>query len=153
MSADTGRKTQDLVGNWAQFETNAALLHELHHVRVLCEREAMPDALRLEKQGIDQIAVRISSHIQGLTAVKQEGDFQFSSFAVLLELEKLGDKVLDGSALGFFANKIETYYIVSNRDSHHGLHAPYLLTCDPFWPDLLELEAFSESSLDLLRWK
>jgi hypothetical protein len=116
MSADTGRKTQDLVGDWAQFEANTALLHELHDVWVLCERETMPDALRLEKQGVDQIAVRISSHIQGLAAVKQEGDFQFSSLAVLLELEKLGDKVLDGPSLGLFADEIETYYIVSNLD-------------------------------------
>lgn len=124
MPADTGCKAQDLVGDGAQFETDAALLHELHHVWVLCEREAMPDTLRLEKQGIDQVAVCIRSHIQGLTAMKQERDFYFSSLAVLLELEELGDKVLDGPSLGLFADKIETYYIVSTLDSRNGRHVP-----------------------------
>jgi hypothetical protein len=44
--------------------------------------------------------------------VKEKWNFNAVSVAILLELQKLGDEVLDGAPFGLFTNKVETYTVV-----------------------------------------
>lgn len=81
----------------------------LHNVWVFRKSEPVSDTFRVEEKGIDEVVVCISAHVKSLSTVEEKWNLKVFRSAFALELEKLGDKVLDWSPPALFANKIEAY--------------------------------------------
>ena len=107
------RKPQNFVGNRTQLQADALGLHVLHDVRVLCQGEAVPDALRAQQKSVNQVTIRVGAHVQRLATVKQERNIEFLLGTFLLEVEQFGDVRLDRVAFCLFPDQVKTYSTLS----------------------------------------
>lgn len=71
MPTDPRRQTQDLIGDGADLDADAALLHLVHDVGVAGQGKAVADALRAEQQGVEQVAVGVGADVERLAAVQE----------------------------------------------------------------------------------
>ena len=85
MAVYSRREAQDLIGNRAHLNADIPLFHLLQDVWVPGQSESVSDTLRVEKEGIHQISIRILADVQRLSAMKQERDIHFLLLAVLPE--------------------------------------------------------------------
>lgn len=99
---------QDLIGNGANLQRNAALATQLHEQWVLWQRVAVANALGVKHDGIVEVVVRWSLALERLPRVEDEGDIQIEGGAGGSELQKFGDVVSDWVAAAFAADHIES---------------------------------------------
>ena len=104
MATHPGRQTQDLVGDGADLDADAALLHLAHDVGVARQGKAVADALRAEQQGVEEVAVGVGADVERLAAVQEQGDLDARRLAEGLELQELLREGFEGFAFAFFAD-------------------------------------------------
>ena len=142
MAAHARRQAEDLVGDGADLDADAALPHLVHDVGVAREGEAVADALRAEQQRVEQVAVRVGADVERLAAVEEEGDLDVGGLAEGLELQELAGEGFERLAFAFLADEVETWRVVRlvlgfrPQDIKGGLPAMY-----------------SENLLSFLNWK
>lgn len=124
MVQDVGRKAKHLVRDRAHLDHDAFLLDLLHELRVLVQREAMPNASRVEENGVKQVRIRAVAVSQRLSRVEKEWQGDVVSLHLLLKPDQLGRQVRQRTAEIFLRNQIitaEQFRVVQlslNRNLH-----------------------------------
>lgn len=109
VAAHAGREAEDLVGDGADLDADAALLHLVHDVGVARQGEAVADALRAEQQRVEEVAVRVGADVERLAAVEEERDLDVGRLAEGLELQELAGEGFERLAFAFLADEIEAW--------------------------------------------
>lgn len=114
MTPNPWGQSQHLVRHGAELHADVPALHLLHDVGVPRKREPVSDPLRAQEQRVVDVAVRLRAQLEGLAAVKEEGDVEVLRLALPAELDELGGEVLQGELLcSFFADEVKAWGRVS----------------------------------------